>query len=100
MIENYSESLAAETGNEATNETKGSEIAQNDGNESKNIGSGDAIPGPKVTLKTLTVRRYLDETVVPILLTGMQELVKERFVFAIDCFLMLDRFVNSIFCFP
>ena len=47
--------------------------------DESNIGGNSGIlSGPKPTLQTMTVRRYLDETVVPILLTGMQALVKER----------------------
>lgn len=33
---------------------------------------------PKSTLKSLPVRAYLDQTVVPLLLQGMSELVKVR----------------------
>lgn len=35
--------------------------------------------GPK-DLKSLPVRQYLDETVVPLLLKGMSALVRERYV--------------------
>jgi len=38
------------------------------------VGKGDQ------DLKTLPVRSYLDQTVVPILLKGMSALVKERYV--------------------
>ena len=34
----------------------------------------------KVDLQSLPIRAYLDQTVVPILLQGMSQLVKERFV--------------------
>ena len=36
------------------------------------------IPNPINPLQKLPVRRYLDQTIVPILLAGMTELVKER----------------------
>eukprot|EP01083_Nonionella_stella_P185899 679215_1 len=35
-------------------------------------------PEPSNPLQKLPVRRYLDQTVVPVLLSGMTELIKER----------------------
>ena len=35
-------------------------------------------PNPIDPLQKLPVRRYLDETIVPLLLSGMTQLVKER----------------------
>lgn len=37
-----------------------------------------ALAGSKVDLQSLPIRAYLDQTVVPILLQGMSQLVKER----------------------
>ena len=39
-----------------------------------------ALAGSKVDLQSLPIRAYLDQTVVPILLQGMSQLVKERCV--------------------
>eukprot|EP00486_Rosalina_sp_Unknown_P004824 CAMPEP_0201571056 /NCGR_PEP_ID=MMETSP0190_2-20130828/13640_1 /ASSEMBLY_ACC=CAM_ASM_000263 /TAXON_ID=37353 /ORGANISM="Rosalina sp." /LENGTH=63 /DNA_ID=CAMNT_0047995311 /DNA_START=34 /DNA_END=221 /DNA_ORIENTATION=+ len=36
------------------------------------------IPNPIDPIQKLPVRRYLDQTIVPLLLAGMTELVKER----------------------
>ena len=38
------------------------------------------IPNPIDPIQKLPVRRYLDQTIVPILLAGMTELVKERYI--------------------
>lgn len=35
-------------------------------------------PLPKVDVQSLPIRAYLDQTVVPLLLQGMSQLVKER----------------------
>ncbi len=42
-------------------------------------------------LKSLPVRAYLDQTVVPLLLRGMSALVKERYTFA-GCALLVVSF--------
>ena len=45
-----------------------------------NVASPAAVSGmpSQVNLQNLSIRAYLDQTVVPILLDGMSELVKER----------------------
>ena len=40
--------------------------------------AGAGSTAGKVDLQTLPIRAYLDQTVVPILLQGMSQLVKER----------------------
>eukprot|EP00483_Globobulimina_turgida_P001077 UN01079 len=42
------------------------------------VSNATIIPNPIDPVQKLPVRRYLDETIVPILLAGMTQLVKER----------------------
>ena len=41
-------------------------------------GAGGAEPAPSIPGKPLTVRQYLDSTVVPVLRQGLRQLVKTR----------------------
>ena len=43
----------------------------------------------KIDSQALPIRAYLDQTVVPILLQGLSDLVKARYRIAPDCFNML-----------
>jgi len=45
---------------------------------SMGVPTPQAQPQPKMNIQNLPIRAYLDQTVVPILLDGMSELVKER----------------------
>lgn len=56
---------------EDNNINESNEISENKPESNNNI-------KPQNNQNALPVRRYLDQTVVPLLLTGLQELVKER----------------------
>eukprot|EP00924_Labyrinthula_sp_SR-Ha-C_P007740 snap_masked-scaffold_28-processed-gene-2.14-mRNA-1 protein AED:0.08 eAED:0.09 QI:0/-1/0/1/-1/1/1/0/153 len=40
--------------------------------------AGENVPSRKPGMQSLPIRQYLDQTVVPVLLTGMSQLTKER----------------------
>lgn len=50
----------------------------NEGNKKENINKDTSKAQTNNNLNSLSIRSYLDQTVVPVLLQGMAELAKER----------------------